>query len=83
MSDSKEAHGQQVLSLRAYVDLVLQNKVLDVSSNEEKKNGTVSLHELRMSCTRESPSSRMPTGGIIKEVEVLAKKDSLMGEHRT
>ncbi|TVT96870.1 hypothetical protein EJB05_57949, partial [Eragrostis curvula] len=90
---------RQGLSLREYIDLALQNRVMDAvdtrlsldlenelhakgdSSYKAKIDCIVSLLELGMSCTQELPSSRMPTGGIIKEL--LAIKDSLIGEHRT
>jgi receptor kinase-like protein len=46
------------------------------SSYKKKMDCVFSLLELGMSCTQELPSSRMPTGGIIKEM--LAIKDSLL-----
>jgi receptor kinase-like protein len=43
---------------------------------KKKMDCVFSLLELGMSCTQELPSSRMSTGGIIKEM--LAIKDSLL-----
>ncbi|KAL6841103.1 hypothetical protein ACP4OV_029072 [Aristida adscensionis] len=82
-NDSRFGQG---LSLREYVDLALHNRVMDavdtrLSLDLENKvhmmtDSVVSLLRLGMSCTQELPSSRMPTGSIIKEL--LAIKDSLL-----
>lgn len=90
---------RQGLSLREYVDLALQDRIVDAvdtplsldllnelrtvggSAYKRKIDCVVSLLRLGMSCTQESPSSRMSTGDIIKEL--LAIKDSLLKEHRT
>ncbi|TVU24901.1 hypothetical protein EJB05_27366, partial [Eragrostis curvula] len=88
---------RQGLSLREYINLALQNRVMDsvdtclsadlenelhtrgYSSYKKKIDSIVSLLALGISCTRELSSSRMPTGGIIKEL--LAIKNSLVLLH--
>ncbi|OEL38330.1 putative LRR receptor-like serine/threonine-protein kinase [Dichanthelium oligosanthes] len=80
---------RQGLSLREYVERALHNAVMDAvdirlsldfdTGNYSYKRMTdcvVSLLRLGVSCTQESPSSRMPNGSIIKEL--LAIKDSLV-----
>lgn len=86
------------LSLREYVQLGLQDRVMDVvdmrlsldltdglqtandSSYKRKIECVVLLLKLGMSCSHELPSSRLPTGDIIKEL--LAIKESLSMEYR-
>uniref|UniRef100_A0A0E0HWL3 Receptor kinase-like protein Xa21 n=1 Tax=Oryza nivara TaxID=4536 RepID=A0A0E0HWL3_ORYNI len=86
------------LSLREYVQLGLQDRVMDVvdmrlsldltdglqtandSSYKRKIECIVLLLKLGMSCSHELPSSRLPTGDIIKEL--LAIKESLSMEYR-
>ncbi|KAL6654826.1 hypothetical protein ACP70R_008291 [Stipagrostis hirtigluma subsp. patula] len=62
-------------------DLENELRTLGDLSYKRKMDCVVSLLRLGMSCTHELPSSRMPTGGIIREL--LAIRDSLLREHRT
>ena len=82
------------LSLREYVELGLQGRVLDVVdthlsmrlengfqtagifSPEAKIDSLISLLRLGVSCSHETPSSRMSTGEVIKELHDI--KESLM-----
>ena len=82
------------LSLREYVELGLQGRVLDVVdthlsmrlengfqtagifSPEAKIDNLISLLRLGVSCSHETPSSRMSTGEVIKELHDI--KESLM-----
>jgi len=82
------------LSLREYVELGLQGRVLDVVDThlsmrlengfqtagifppEAKIDSLISLLRLGVSCSHETPSSRMSTGEVIKELHDI--KESLM-----
>ncbi|CAN6372473.1 unnamed protein product [Urochloa humidicola] len=91
---------RQELSLREYVELGLQNRVMEVvdirlswdlenglqtmndSSYRRKIDCVVSLLRLGMSCSEETPSRRMPTGDIIRELQAI-KECICGGESRT
>ncbi|KAL6654823.1 hypothetical protein ACP70R_008288 [Stipagrostis hirtigluma subsp. patula] len=80
---------RQGSSLREYVELGLRDGVMAVVDilSSDLENGLqtvnsdsdclVSLLRLGLSCSEEMPSSRMPTGGIIKELHAI--KDSVSG----
>jgi len=85
------------LSLREYVELGLQGRVLDVVdihlsmglenvfqtacifSPEAKIDNLISLLRLGVSCSHETPSSRMSTGEVIKELHDI--KESHAGNN--
>jgi receptor kinase-like protein len=73
-SRMKDAVDTRLLSL----ELQNENQRLDDSSYSRKIECVISLLKLGMSCTQESPSSRMTTRGIIKELhgakETLARE---------
>jgi hypothetical protein len=84
---------RQGLTLREYVELGLDDRVIDIVDTQlslELDNGLqmandslyrrkidwlASLLRLGMSCSQELPSSRTPTGDIIKELHAM--KESL------
>lgn len=85
-TDSRFGQG---LSLCEYVELALNNSVMDVvdsrlsldlesdlqtidhPSNKRKADYVVSVLRLGISCSQESPSCRMPTWDIIKELKAV------------
>ncbi|KAI4984449.1 receptor kinase-like protein Xa21 [Hordeum vulgare subsp. vulgare] len=85
----------QGLTLRAYVELCLHDRAMDVVDTQLSLDLESELHiadaaaytrtedcliqllKLGVSCSQELPSSRMPTGAIIKELRAI--KESLCG----
>lgn len=73
-SRMKDAVDRRLLSL----ELQNENQRLDDSSYNRKVECVISLLRLGMSCSQESPSSRMTTGSIIKKLHVV--KETLASE---
>lgn len=91
-TDSRFGQG---LSLCEYIDLALQNLVMDIvdsrlsldlesdlqdighPSYERKIDCLVSVLRLGISCSQESPTSRMPTRDIIKELNAVRESLSV------
>ncbi|XP_037480139.1 receptor kinase-like protein Xa21 [Triticum dicoccoides] len=64
-----------VVDSRLPLDLKSDHQTVDYHSNKRNVDCLVSVLRLGISCSQESPSSRMPTRGIIKELKAI--KESL------
>lgn len=69
-----------VVDMQLSLDLENGLQTASGSSYRRKIDCVVSLLRLGMSCSQELPSSRMPTGDIIKELHAI--KESLSREYR-
>lgn len=60
----------EVVDMR--LSLSLKNEVIDaIASNNTKVEALVSLLRLGLSCSEEMPTTRMPTGDVIKELVAI------------
>jgi serine/threonine protein kinase len=68
-----------IVDIRLFSDLKNGLRTISDSSYQSKIDCLASLLRLGMSCSEETPSSRMPTGDIIRELRATKELVSVLG----